>query len=148
MLTKDQVLQSILNGKASGCLDGRDYRRLAGFFEAEHLQAFGFEMQAGAGWIAKPWTIDAVLEQLKNDVEFGFEKALNKRGISAGMMYDVVRMWMWVLEDDELASPGEDEYAQYGLPLLKAVAIKYGFENHIGDDAGDERKYSADWDGE
>jgi hypothetical protein len=28
------------------------------------------------------------------------------------------------------------------LPLYKAVALKYGFPNPIGDDAGTEEKYS------
>lgn len=55
------------------------------------------------------------------------------------MMYAVVKMWMVVLED-ELQS--FDEYALYGLPLFKAVAVKYGFENPIGDDSGAESKYA------
>ena len=67
------------------------------------------------------------------DVAFGFEKALDKRGISSGLMYSVVKMWLRVLED-ELAK--SDAYAQYGLPLFKAVAVKYGFPNPIGEDLG------------
>ena len=34
----------------------------------------------------------------------------------------------------------------YGLPLLKAVAVKYGFKNPIGDDEGTEDKYSESYD--
>jgi hypothetical protein len=34
-------------------------------------------------------------------------------------------------------------YAQYGLPLFKATALKYDFENPIGDDLGNEPKYAA-----
>ena len=41
-----------------------------------------------------------ILKQLEEDVDFGFEKALNQRGLSAPAMYIVVRMWMWILEDD------------------------------------------------
>jgi hypothetical protein len=53
-------------------------------------------------------------------------------------------MWLWVL-DDELAD--FEAYAQYGLPLFKRVAVKYGFENPIGDDNGDEFQYSQEaWD--
>ena len=45
---------------------------------------------------------------------------------------------MWVLED-----PFQhfDEYAQYGLPLYKAVALKYKLKNPIGKDYGNESKY-------
>lgn len=33
-------------------------------------------------------------------------------------------------------------YAMYGLPLFKATAVKYGWENPIGDDNGDEEFYN------
>ncbi len=36
---------------------------------------------------------------------------------------DVVRMWLWVLENAEF---DDVEYQSYGLPLLEAVAEKYG----------------------
>ncbi len=56
-------------------------------------------------------------------------------------MYEVVKMWMYILEDD---LQNFEDYAQYGLPLFKAVALKYGFENPIGEDKGDEDKYASD----
>lgn len=147
MLTKEQVLEQIESGRKSEAFDGRDYGRLANFFEIEHIEKFGFSLGDGADaseWKVKEWTKENILEQLRRDVEFGFEKALNKRGLSAASMHGVVRMWMWVLEDDELDSDekSEEMYAQYGLPYLKAIALRYGFPNDIGDDAGDEPKYS------
>ena len=48
-------------------------------------------------------------------------------------------MWMWILEDDLQYM---DSYAMYGLPLFKAVALKYGFKNEIGKDTGKEEKYN------
>lgn len=80
-------------------------------------------------------------DNLEKDVDFGFEKALNQRGLSAGMMHDVVCMWNWILE---VGLEDFDEYAQYGLPTFKATAIKYGFANPIGDDAGNEERYASD----
>jgi hypothetical protein len=78
---------------------------------------------------------------------FAFEKALNKRGISAGMMFHVVKMWMWVLDEHEdLVNWPDDYYAQYGLPLFKAVALRYDLPNEIGDDEGDEFVYSSEAD--
>ena len=93
------------------------------------------------------FTKENIIEQLRTDVEFGFEKALNRRGISACLMFEVVRMWNWILnEDDELANWPSERYAIYGLPLFKATAIKYGFPNMIGDDEGDESWYEEDHD--
>jgi hypothetical protein len=81
------------------------------------------------------------LPNIEEDVEFGFEKALNQRGISSSLMYEVVSMWNWILEE---GLEDFDDYAQYGLPLFKATAVKYGFDNPIGDDSGDESHYASD----
>lgn len=74
-------------------------------------------------------------------VEFGFEKALDQRGISASLMFYVVLRWNQVLEEG-LENYPEENYAMYGLPLFKATAVKYGWENPIGDDNGDEEFYN------
>lgn len=144
MLTKQQVLEEIRKGRKNreSCelLDGRDYARLTNFFEDEYLSVLGFEKTAGATREVKEWTFDNVLGQLTEDLDFAFLKALNRRGISSSLMYEVVKMWMWVLEDDLQYF---EEYAQYGLPLYKAVAVKYRLPNPIGDDTGTERKYAS-----
>jgi len=141
MKTKDQILAAIHNGKKAECLDRRDFSRLADFFPVEQWGLFGFALVDGADAPKPtPLTKENVLKNLGHDIEFGFEKALGKRGISASFMNDVVKMWLWVLDDD---LQDNNQYAQYGLPLLKAVALKYGFENRIGDDIGNEKKYSA-----
>ena len=138
MKTRKEILNAIKNGRKSECLDHRDFSRLAEFFPEENLETFGFELKEGMEWKQKELTHENIVAQLKSDVSFGFEKALNKRGLSSEFMYEVVKMWLWVL-DDELAD--FEEYAMYGLPLFKAVALKYGFENRIGEDKGKELKY-------
>jgi hypothetical protein len=140
MLTKQQILDAVKSGKKSSCIDSRDYSRVAAFFEEEHLPTFGFSVKEGTDWEPSEYTKENVIEQLKSDVEFGFEKALNQRGISAFLMYETVLMWMWVLEDD---LQHHSDYPQYGLPLFKAVAIRYGFDNPIGDDDGNEYEYAS-----
>lgn len=145
MLTREAVLEAVKGGRESECLDGRDYARLTDFFPTGDYEAFGFKLKDGVEpQPVKPWTEEAVREQLKADLEFAFEKALDKRGISASMMYEVVKMWLWVLEDELALVDDEEVYPQYGLPLLKRVALKYGFENPIGDDNGNEDKYSSE----
>jgi hypothetical protein len=140
MKTLEQIM-----GYQSEALDGRDLYRLMDFIPEADLPKLKLELKPEyvGKHAAVPLTREAVLERLKRDLEFAFEKALNKRGISASLMVEVVAMWNWVLEEGLEKCP-EDMYAQYGLPFLKATALKHGFENPIGDDRGDEFKYSAE----
>jgi hypothetical protein len=137
-----KTLEQVISGYKSETIDGRDLSRLADFLTVEQALIAGvtFKDEYVATHRPKKFTKENILEQLKQDVDFGFGKALNKRGISAGCMHSVVSMWNWILED---GLEGFDDYAQYGLPLFKATAIKYGFDNPIGEDRGDEFKYSS-----
>lgn len=131
----------------SQCLDGRDFSRLCQFIPFNLLDKFGIqpneEYNSEDKWNEHlvPFTRENILKQLERDVEFGFEKALDKRGISSSFMFEVVKMWNWILEEG-LEDWSNDDYAMYGLPLFKATAVKYGFDNPIGDDRGDEDEYS------
>ena len=143
--TEMKTLEQIAKQYKSQTFDGRDLHRLAKFIPEPMLPDFGITLKAEyvGKHVAVEFTKETVLDQLREDVAFGFEKALNQRGISAGLMFEVVSMWNWVLEDG-LEDRNEDKgYAQYGLPLFKATAIKYGFKNEIGEDAGNEEKYSS-----
>jgi len=135
-----KTLEEIKAGYKSNTLDGRDLHRLAQFIPEAELADFGLELKEGATHSHIPLTRDAVLAQLKHDVEFGFKKALDQRGISAGLMYEVVKMWNWVLDE---GMETFDSYPMYGLPLFKATAVKYGFLNPIGEDTGAESKYDS-----
>jgi len=139
MLNRKQILEAIEAGKKSECLDGRDFSRLCDFFPVKDWKKLGFSLEEGEKPPkAKPFTTQNILKQLKADLEFAFEKARNQRGISSSFMYEVIKMWMWILEDP---LQDFDEYTMYGLPLYKAVALKYGFNNPIGEDSGSEGKY-------
>lgn len=148
MLTREQILEQVKAGRDSECLDGRDYSRLTSFFPVEDWAVFGIKPREGfdpATHKVKDWTRANILSELTGDLAFGFEKALDKRGISAGFMHSCVKMWMWVLEDP-LYDQADELYTEYALPFFKAVALEYGLSNEIGDDAGDEHKYSAEGD--
>lgn len=145
MKTLEQIAQAFANNERESCLDGRDLNRLAQFIPYDMLPKFGLELNEEWNnkekWDAqvKPFTRENVLKQLEEDVAFGFEKALNKRGISSSLMYHVVQMWNWILEE---GLEDFDDYPMYGLPLFKATAVKYGFDNPIGDDTGSEEEYN------
>ena len=151
-----RALDEILTNYKSNCLDGRDTYRLLAFIPwdvaknyPDFLDNAVEEYRNEEMWMSKiyvkPYTRENILEQLRSDVAVGFQKALDRRGISSGLMFEVVKMWNWVLnEDEELANWSNDNYAMYGLPLFKATAVKYGFHNPIGDDNGDESWYEED----
>lgn len=143
MLTKEQVLEAVRGGRKSKCLDGRDYSRLSSFFPVDQWKVFGISLKDDADTskvTAREWSRDNILEILTTDVEFGFEKALNQRGISANLMHECVKLWLWILEDD-LHEQADETYAYYGLPLFKAVAIKYGLPDEIVGFEGDDPKF-------
>jgi len=137
-----KTIEYIIDNYTSGCIDGRDIIRLGQFLTEEQLEKVGMSLKDEFKGKYEPieFTRENILLQLEKDVEFGFEKALNQRGISAGMMHEVVKMWNWVLEE---GLEDFDDYAMYGLPLFKATAVKYGFDNPIGDDTGRESYYDA-----
>ena len=112
------------------------------FLTEEQINSFGvtFKEEYKGKHKTIPLTRENVLNKLEGDVAFGFEKALDQRGISASFMYEVVKMWNWILEE---GLEDFDDYAQYGLPLFKATALKYGFDNPIGEDTGEESKYAS-----
>lgn len=142
MLTRQQVLEQ-WEGRDRGALglfDPRDAVRIVCFFPVSDWAAFGMKPREGTVPAAPiDWTRENILAQARHDLAFAFEKALSKRGISADLMTGVVRMWAWILQT-ELPT----EYAQYGLPVLKAAALAWGFENPIGDDSGSEPQYAAE----
>ena len=142
MLSLEQIKTHFVSRNGEGnCLDGRDLHRLSDFLPPNEWPLIGLRLQDGVdpnSVTRRPYTEDAVREMLASDVAFGFEKALNRRGISSSLMFEVVKMWMWVLEDELQTF---DEYKYYGLPLFKAAALKFGLPNEIGEDSGSEDKY-------
>jgi hypothetical protein len=142
-----KTLEQVVTLKKEATLDFRDINRLIQFLDIEQIIAlassvgFFVNIENLKEHVQIPFTRENVLLQLDKDVAFGFEKALNRRGISSSLMYEVVQMWNWILEE---GLESFTDYAQYGLPLFKATAEKYGFQNPIGSDYGDEDKYSED----
>lgn len=137
-----KTLEQVLKEHKSEIIDGRDLSRLAQFLTVEQIEGLGLQFSTEEdkeNHVPVEFTRENILKQLESDVEFGFKKALAQRGISSSLMYEVVSMWNWILED---GLEDFDNYAYYGLPLFKATAVKYNFENPIGDDEGSESEYN------
>lgn len=133
-------LQFILENYKAQSFDGRDFARIVPFCTVEQANSIGFALKDDANHVPVEFTRDTVLKYLKNDLAFAFEKALDQRGLSAMAMYFTIKFYNWILEEG-LEDWSDDNYAMYGLPLFKATALKYGFNNPIGDDEGNESNY-------
>lgn len=140
-----KTLEQIFNYKGGdncNVIDGRDKSRLLDFVPVSDWAKLGFAPKENATLVAPlPFTEENVKAALARDLDFAFDKALGQRGISASLMWDVIKMWMWVL-DDELQNC--NHYCEYGLPLFAAVARKYQLPCPIGEDVGNEDKYSSE----
>lgn len=135
MKTLEEMLQHEFQA-----FDGRDEGRFMEFCEASVVIERGYSIPEDKVWEPKEWNEENVLDQLKHDLEFAFEKALDQRGLSSAAMFHVIKMWNDALEVD--ITP---QYEHYALPYLKATALHHGFNNPIGDDVGNELQYSSDY---
>jgi hypothetical protein len=136
-----KTLEQIKEQYKSNTLDSRDLTRLAQFVPEDQLPDFGLRLLDDHTHEVVPFTRENVLIQLEKDVSFGFEKALDRRGISSNLMYNVVMMWNWILEEG-LEDFDDSNYSMYGLPLFKATANKYGFKDEIPGKNGNESEFS------
>jgi|SRR3972149_6539870 len=123
-----KTLQYIKENYKSHTLDDRDINRLIQFIPEKELEDFGIEIKDEYKGKHKEisFTRENILKQLEKDVAFGFEKAINQRGLSSEAMYYVVGMWNWILEE---GLENFDNYSRYGMPLFKATALKYNFND-------------------
>ena len=73
-------------------------RRLRQFLTVEQAKSIDWEVSKK---YPNPieFTKQNVLKQLESDVAFGFEKALEKNLLISKLMFDVVKEWLFILED-------------------------------------------------
>ena len=105
--------------------DRRFTKRFIGFLPSDEWGKYGFRYTGDTPYTPKEWTEENVLVQLKEDVEFGYMKAVDERGISSELMAMVVNGWCKVLQNG-LNLDGEDGY--YHIKQFISVAKHYGWE--------------------
>ncbi len=85
----------------------------------------------------EPITRDAafVLEQMKEYMRFAWDKANNRRGISATRSLEHMRSWLFLLglANDEL-DDFLTNYENYGKPQLRAICEAFGWDWRAWDD--------------
>lgn len=105
--------------------DRRFTKRFLDFVPTEEYEKYGFKYTGEEELVPKEWTEENILERLKKDVEFGYEKAVEERGISSELMAMVVNAWCKVLQNG-LNLDGDDGY--YHIRQFTTVAKHYGWE--------------------
>lgn len=75
-----------------------------------------------------------IIKVMKDYISFAWEKANDKRGISANRSIEHFKGWLWLLGDEEVVEYLKANYTPYGKPGLAYICKKYGFRN---EDNGD-----------
>ncbi len=121
--TINEILENYSEYETS--LDDRFGSRLCEFLTNEQVEKIGFEFKDEYTFNRKikDWTEENIIQQLKEDVKFGWQKCQDQRGISAELMSHVVRAWCKVLENNL----HDVYYGYYGDNVFKTVDREYGF---------------------
>ena len=98
------------------CMGYRFGGRLCQFLTKEQIDKIGF-VNENENHKPKEWTIENILHQLKEDAEFGLEKAETERGISSSLMYKVCGSWCKIINKEDLLI----EYDNYGIETFKNI---------------------------
>ncbi len=106
-------------------IDSRFTKRFIKFLPTSEWDKFGFEYIGEGEYVPKEWTEENILAQLREDVAFGYEKAIDERGISSELMAMVVNAWCKILQNG-LNLDGNDGY--YHIKQFTTVAKHYGWK--------------------
>lgn len=128
MKTLEYVKTHIDEFEEDTVFDRRFTKRFIDFIPVDEWEKFGYRYIGTEPLTPKEWTEENVLAQLKDDVEFGYMKAMNERGISAELMAMVVNAWCKVLENG-LNLDGNDGF--YHVRQFMTVAKHYGWELEV-----------------
>ena len=145
MRTQEEIAAKVTAIQAEGgFLDFRPEVLLA-YLDFEHAQPFLKPDATEETWEARSTgrggynpnertgTLDPADEEtLKADMliylAFAWEKAEDRRGISASRSVQKLEMWLWLLGSEKLAAlaADDDSYAPYGAPILAAISKEFG----------------------
>jgi hypothetical protein len=100
------------------------------FLKYEYAKRFLKDEVTVDDWDPDLLTKEIILSQAKTYMaEYGWDKAENHRGISAGRTVQKMEVWMWLLGNDKMVAVCQDDsmYPQYGAPILKAICKEYNW---------------------
>ena len=124
MIELNYVKEHIDEFEEDNFIDSRFTKRFVDFLPTSEWSKFGFRYTGEDELVPKEWTEENILAQLKEDVEFGYMKAVDERGISSELMAMVVNAWCKILQNG-LNLNGNDGY--YHIKQFTTVAKHYGW---------------------
>lgn len=91
------------------------------------------------------------VEEVKHEIDLRFHEFVERTGKEPEYVECQI-VWKETGDDKRATiklslsiNDDDNDYAFYGLPLFKATAVKYGWDNPIGEDSGRERKYDSQY---
>lgn len=132
MRTKEQIINKIKLEKDNDffgviCAD------LATYLPIEEVQKLFPEADL-KDFKTKELTRENVLQEIKDYLEFAWDKANNQRGLSAGRSMDHFTAWIWLLGDEDSFGDLRD-YQYYGKDNLVEICEFYNLQ-HLNFDDG------------
>jgi len=98
-----------------------------------------------ADWKPLPRDRDYVLMELVDYMSYAWDKANNRRGLSAGRSLDHMTSWLWLMAEDKfLAAMHMRDYSHYGKSQLRAICERFNVDWRELDDG---RWANDDYDG-
>jgi len=87
-------------------------------------------------WTQNPLTTEAITSEMREYMSFAIEKTTDHRGLSANRSIDKMKAWLWLLQDQDLLdlADNDDNYQNYGAPILLKICQKYKLGLPMGSD--------------
>lgn len=127
MRTQEEILKRI--GEIKSDFSGAERSSLLYYLSYENAKKFLKEEVTEEDWNKdRKSTDEDVLKEMKDYINFAWEKAHGERGLSASRSLSHYSAWIWLLNDgnfEEFENQAENNYAMYGKPVLKWICKKY-----------------------
>lgn len=126
--TQDELV-AYYRERAPKELFGEAFSDIGAFLTADNLQPLCRKDADLSDHNPKECTREGVLMLMSSYIGFAWDKAMGHRGLSAGRSLRHFETWLWLLGDDETLAFLRDDnnYPQYGCPVLKRIGEKYSF---------------------
>lgn len=130
-MTQEKILQKIKEHEndmfgfiSSGLVDFLTFENAKPYLHEKYIK----KVEKGKEkWKPKPATKKQALKEIKDYMDFAWDKANNCRGLSAGRSLEHMRAWLFIAGDEEL-SDKIAEHTHYGKPQLRAICEKYDID--------------------
>ena len=133
MRTQDEILAR-LKERADEDMFGFETDEYYTYLDWQHAKEFVADGVSESDWTdqSSEHTRDHMIVVMKDYMPFAIEKAEGGRGISANRSIIHYIAWIWLACDDdflaEVDKEYDDNYREYGLPILRKIAAFYEME--------------------